>query len=338
LDDWGQLGDGQSGPGTLSATPVRVPFSFATNVSAGADHTCAVKTDHTIWCWGNNLNGQLGIGTTDAAAHPNPLQVPGSGFDAVSTAYRDTCGHKLDNTSWCWGLNDSGSLGTGNTAVQYPSPGEVIQNPTVPLFGTNEVYPPGCARQNTSVYCWGSNIAGNLGNGATDSSSHPFAVMVPNLSDVAHLAVGSANCALKTDGTVWCWGENGDGDLGTGMVGTPAYSAVPVEVLNSPNGSPFTGSAAISGGGNSTCTLKADGSVWCWGNFNDTQHASPIPILLMSGSMLLNAIEVAAGSNHGCALLSDGSIWCWGAGNGGQLGDGGLVTHYFAAPSVLSCP
>src|SRR5262249_54309591 len=152
----------------------------------------------------------------------------------------------------------SGALGTGSTVSVNSTPAMVSVNPTVQLYGINEVKPGGCARQGTAVYCWGGNSAGRTGNGTADRMSPPYATLVSNVSSVAQLIVGSAACVLKSDATVWCWGENGVGQLGTGSITSPYYSATPVQVLASPGGPPFSGIVQIAGDAQHSCAIRSD--------------------------------------------------------------------------------
>ena len=117
---WGYNGSGELGDGTTtdSAVPVQehTHASDWAAVSAGEDHTCAVKTDHTLWCWGNNDSGELGDGgTTTDSAVPVQEHTHASDWAAVSAGGDHTCAVKTDHTLWCWGNNDSGELGDGTT-------------------------------------------------------------------------------------------------------------------------------------------------------------------------------------------------------------------------------
>lgn len=172
---------------------------------------------------------------------------------------------------------------------------------------------------NGTVKCWGTNAFGNLGNGsAVTRSLTPVAVS--GLTGITALGAGRNHiCALRNDGTVWCWGANPAGQLGDG---TTANRNVPVQVVG------ITNAVSVAAGEHHTCAALATGEVKCWGNNNSgqlgdntqTQRLTPVTV-----SGITNAVGVGAGGDSSCALLATGGVMCWGSNAQGQLGNGTLT-------------
>jgi hypothetical protein len=166
-----------------------------------------------------------------------------------------------------------------------------------------------------TVWAWGDNYEGQLGNGTTTGSSVP--IEVQGLTNAIAIAAGATHSlAVKSDGTVWAWGDNGDGQLGNG---TTTNSTVPVEVQG------LTNAIAIAGGTDFSLALKNDGTVWAWGSVshselsNGTTTGSSVPVQVQG---LKTAIAIAAGHSYSLALRSDGTVWAWGDNYEGELGNG----------------
>lgn len=176
------------------------------------------------------------------------------------------------------------------------------------------------AKSDGTVWCWGWNTDGQLGNGTTNPSQIP--ARITTLSDVVEVAAGYYHtAALKSDGTVWAWGRNFNGQLGDG---TSTMRLSPVRTAG------LSGITAIACGGSSTYALRSDGTVWAWGlnsqgqlgDGTETDRYAPVQVLGLSG-----VVAIAAGELHGLALESDGTIWAWGNNFYGQLGDGTTTTR-----------
>jgi alpha-tubulin suppressor-like RCC1 family protein len=276
-------------------------------VAAGGAHTCAIKTNGSLWCWGNNFFGQLGDRTyTD---RNTPIQIMPSGATSVSLGGSHTCAVKTNGSLWCWGANGDGELGDGtntakNTPVQIMSSGvssvELGQDYTCVV------------KTNGSLWCWGYNGYGQLGDGTNTSRNTPVQVMS---SGVVSVALGyDHTCVIKTNGSLWCWGNNTSGQLGDG---TNIDKNAPVQIMPS-------GVSSVSLGQYYTCAVKVDGSLWCWGyngygqlgDGNNTSENTPVQIMASGVS------SVSLGGSHTCAIKTNGSLWCWGNNTSGQLGDG----------------
>jgi len=186
------------------------------HIAAGGGHTCGIRMGNTLWCWGANANGQLGIGPTGDQDLPRQITYPTTRWASVTAGDADTCATRTDGTLWCWGWNDFGQLGIGPTGEQ-DSPQQVTSPASTGWTSTAAGDVHTCATRARTLWCWGDGTAGQLGSGITRSVSTPRQVQQPARAGWILITGGSQHsCATRTDGTLWCWGYNGDGELGTG--------------------------------------------------------------------------------------------------------------------------
>ena len=321
--------------GLLALAPITASAAFSTApmVVAGDTHSLALKSDGTVWAWGNNGSGQLGDGTTTQRS--NPVQVTGlSGVTAiaVSGAIASSIGFSLalksDGTVWAWGWNDEGSLGDGTT-TNRSTPVQVMASAGVGLSGVTTIaagYEHSLVlKSDNTVWAWGRNDLGQLGDGTTTAHSYP--VQVTGLSGVTAIAAGNQHTlARKSDGTVLAWGYNAYGQLGDGT--TTNRSSV-VQVMASAS-VPLGGVSAIAAGGYHSFVLKSDGMVWAWGDNTNgqlgdgttTNRSYPVQVMASAGVGLDGVTTMSGGSDYSLVLKSDGTVWAWGRNAYGQLGDG----------------
>jgi alpha-tubulin suppressor-like RCC1 family protein len=336
---WGWNGYGQLGDGTATnrTTPVQVSgLSGVTAIAAGANHTVALKSDGTVWAWGSNGYGQLGDGTT--TNRWTRVQVSGlSGVTAIAAGFYHTVALKSGGTVWAWGYNTYGQLGDGTntqrtTPVQAHGPGNIGYLSGVTAIAASG-YHTVALKNDSSVWDWGNNGAGQLGDGTVTNRNTP--VQVSGLSGVTAIASGDFHTvALKSDGTAWDWGNNGNGQLGDG---TNTQRTTPVQVHGPGDVGFLSGVTAIAGGGSHTVALKSDGTVWDWGlnlygqlgDGTTTGRYTPVQVFGLSGFT-----AIAGGLYHTAALKCDGTVWAWGRNAYGALGDG-TTTDRYAAVQVL---
>ncbi|WP_295394559.1 RCC1 domain-containing protein [uncultured Thiodictyon sp.] len=342
---WGYNGYGQLGNGTTSDSwvPVAVDRSGVLNgktiaqVSPGIYYTCALATDGTAACWGYNLHGELGNGTNINSSVPVAVDrsgvLNGKTIAQVSAGGWHTCALATDGTAACWGANSSGQLGDGtNNSSSVPVAVDrrgVLNGKTIAQVSAGIYHTCALATDGTAA-CWGLNVYGQLGNGTTSDSWVPVAVDrsgVLNGKTIAQVSAGTYHtCALATDGTAACWGDNGTGALGNG---TNINSSVPVAVDRSGvlNGKTI---AQVSAGTYHTCALATDGTAACWGSngysaLGDGTNADSWVPVAVDRSGVLNGktiAQVSVGSYHTCALATDGTAACWGLNGNGALGNG----------------
>jgi alpha-tubulin suppressor-like RCC1 family protein len=314
--------EGQDGIGSTATvtTPTAVTgLSGVTAIAASGLTSCAILADTSVQCWGNNYEGELGVGNVTSLKSTTPVAVSGlTGAIALALGGNHTCALLSGGAVDCWGENFYGQLGNGTTTGPVTSMGGLPCNPTpapVPNLPQATAVVAGnghtCALlADTTVSCWGENSSGQLGNGSAGASV-PSPAAVPGLTGVTALAAGGSHtCALLSAGTVQCWGGGGNGQLGNGAM---SDSATPVTV------STLTGVTAISSSsalqGDTTCALLGGGTVSCWGlnngyqlgNGTTTNAPSPQAVPGVTG-----ATAISAGANGTCAQLSDGTLRCWG--------------------------
>jgi RHS repeat-associated protein len=321
---YGQVGDGTAGR-RLSPIEVLGPggaglLEGVVEVSAGTEHSLALKQDGTVWAWGRNTYGQLGDGTT--ADRTTPVQVSGL-TDLVGVAAGDahSLALKFDGSVWAWGRNPEGRLGDGTT-TQRSTPVRVLGPGGSGYLGPVTAIAAGgthsLARMwDGTVWAWGGNLQGQLGDGTTTGKKTP--VQVTGLTGVRAISAGRwHSLAAKSDGTAWAWGYNAHYQLGDGTS----------TQRNSPVQPSISGVIAVSGGVHHSLALKADGTVWGWGYSSQgevdgstlTYRTTPVQRGGIAG-----ALAIGAGDRHSFAQTEDGAVWSWGYNASGQLGDGTTV-------------
>ncbi len=264
---FGQLGmgtycTGMNNPDCMGTTPVKIP-SFA-NVKAIASrgyHTLALKNDDTVWAWGYNANGRLGDGTnTD---QHSPMQVVGltghGGVTALSSGGDVNVALMADHTLMAWGRNYWGEIGNGT--VDTSDVGQWTPVPVTTTTGLTDVVQVATGWSHVvalaadrTVWTWGKNSGGELGNGTTISSSVP--IQVSGLSNVIGVSAGDGSTVvLKGDGTVWAWGLIRHGD-GTDY----SYGPTPVQVAG------IDHVTLVRARDWHVLALKSDDTVWAWGS------------------------------------------------------------------------
>lgn len=278
-------------------------------IAAGGDRTCARRANGTVLCWGENVSGGVGDGTTTDRAVPTGI----SGLTDVhqlELGKAHGCARLSTGGVWCWGANEYRQSSDGaSTAVLSPTPMNALPRALGVAAGTGH----SCARIGDAggVWCWGRNDQGQLGDGRTMAQTAPAVVIGTSALDLVEIAAGGDHtCALGRNGRVHCWGANTAGERG---VVTELVDAV-----------------GIAAGARHTCALRASGSVVCWGSNQYGQLGDTTAVnrnLPTAVAELTDAVEVVAGDEHTCARRANGAVVCWGRGIRGQLGDGTMTNR-----------
>jgi alpha-tubulin suppressor-like RCC1 family protein len=322
-------------------------------LTTGWGHSLFLKTDATLWAWGDGNFGQLGngLGTSSAVAVQNTLVQ--NIIDVSAGDEHHNLALRSDGIVFAWGTNGVGQLGDGTTYINRNNPVQV-NNLTDVMDVEAGFYHSLALKSDGTVWAWGSNVFSELGDGTTTNRSTP--VQVSGLSDIVSISTKNYHSlAIKSDGTVWAWGHNTDGQLGDGTTTTPL---TPVQVSGLSNVS------YVSAGSTHSLAIKSDGTVWAWGNNADgttTSHTTPVQIPGLSnvkvveadeqhsvaikndgtmGSTYLSPVQVACLSEvtavstsaaFTVAQKSDGTVWAWGHNYWRELGDGTRTDHYTPA-------
>ncbi|MFM7718251.1 MAG: InlB B-repeat-containing protein [Actinomycetota bacterium] len=351
-DSVGELGNGATLGDQLSPSLVTpAPASAFASIATGKDHTCGVTTAGTLFCWGSDGAWQIGDGdegqkgTTNGDGNElSPRQVnAATDWLQVATGALHTCAVKTTYALWCWGSNASGQLGDG-TLTGRPVPTAVTTTSPLPATylsvsaGTSHT----CAiASGGAAYCWGGDANAQLGNGATTGNkSAPEPVDVSDTLSLTrpdqYLSIsagGAHTCAIAYDGTAWCWGSDGFGQLGDGATTGPQASPVAVSM---PVGRTFV---RIAAGLDHTCALADDGTIYCWGSdasgkLGDgaTTGTQTVPTLVVGGFGPFTG--VSAGYQHTCAATAT-PMYCWGDDTNGRLGNGSGITGSQGTPTLV---
>ena len=332
----GQLGNG--GSGSTQSTPVNVNLAVTfTAIDAGDLHACGITGAEYLRCWGQNTFGQSGQSGTGNVTSPNVVNKAGAvGFQVtkIGLGGNSSCAvEKTTGAAYCWGQNNYGQLGNGNTTNS--SVPALVSELSSGVSAIDVGHSFACAlKTDSTVWCWGRNNFGQLGRGSAGSpslvnSSTP--VQVTGITTATQIKVGPQHaCAVLSSGALQCWGQNGS-SLGLGTLGAASASS-PVVPYNISAGSDFSNLSQVAFGEDNGCFLGTDGKVFCSGStalhnvvkqntatsWSDESFAQEVTGLPTAGGIKASQIEL--GQEHACALMDDGSVSCWG--NGGRLGNG----------------
>jgi len=325
--------DGTASAGNRS-TPLALTLNLAggggnvATIAAGYGDGCALNVSGQAFCWGNNLAGNLGNGTTTNRLVPTPV-AGGLTFASLSAGYFRTCGVTTSGAAYCWGSVVGGELGDGTTNMPEFVPTPVAGGLTFTAVSAGAYHTCGVTT-NGGAYCWGSNAFGQFGDGTTTDRPVP-APVAGGLTFASVSAGWWHTCGVTTSGAAYCWGDNsflGDGTNTGRLVPTPVAGSLT-----------FT---TLSAGPGETCGVTTSGAAYCWGynafgQLGDgTTISRLIPTPVTGGltfAVVSAGVEVETG--HACGVTRGGAAYCWGANNGG-LGDG--TTPDRSVPTPVAFP
>ncbi len=291
-------------------------------ISLGYFHGAAITTEGSLYMWGENSSGQLGNGTTEYSYVPIGIM---NNVAFVSLGDSHSAAITSDGCLYMWGDNRFGTLGNGNcygSVITYDDgidsnvPIKIMDNVVSTSLGT---YHSAAIISDGSLYTWGLNLYGQLGNGTNDDKSVPIKIM----DNVVTAALGEQHsAAITADGSLYMWGLNDSGQLGNGISGDlSSYyeegidSNIPIKIMDDV--------VSVSLSSNHSAAITKDGSLYMWGDNssgqlgNGTTEDSNIPVKIMD-----NVVSVSLGIDHSAAITSDGSLYMWGDNFSGQLGNG----------------
>lgn len=352
---WGANGSGQLGDGTMLRRPIPVQVASLNGVvivaiAAGESFSIALDENGQVYTWGENATGQLGDGTT--TLRTIPYRIPElTDITAIAAGARFGLALRNDGTVWAWGSNGHGELGD-NTTIQRTTPVQVKDPAGTGFLDRITAIAGGgshslAARVDGTVWAWGKNDSGQLGNNARSSNPTMLPVQVvgpggTGIAEVLKVAGGdSHSLALKTDGSVWAWGLNANGQLGDD---TTRDRLTPVQVKDASGAASLMDVGAIAAGGGHSLAAKKDGSaVFAWGLNAEGQlgdrttqsRGLPVVVTGLSGVGRLADIRgIGAGANYSLAVRSNNGAVAWGNNATGQLGDRSTAQHH--APVAVS--
>ena len=326
INENGQLGLNQGGnPAPKYSSPVQIPgttWAFLANGTNGDDKfMMATKTDGTLWGWGDNEDGQIGLNSK--AVRSSPVQIPGTTWgQQIKRENKRTFAIKTDGTLWSWGYNSAyGALGHNNK-TQYSSPKQVPGS----TWANLDTMGSACLTTKTdgTMWNWGANSFGMLGIGNQTAYSSPKQVPGTTWNSGKLSGGGQFAAAIKTDGTLWMWGVNEYGMLGQNNKTN----------RNSPVQIPGSTWSEVGCGHRSISAIKTDGTMWVWGSNMDgrlglNEAEAPGSLGRSSPTQIPGTTwnKVVGGLQNNMATKTDGTLWMWGPNSYGSLGQNNIVAY-----------
>ena len=319
---WGRGANGRLGNGNTFSMPTPINVSDAgpwlqissAGNSFSASHTCGIKGDGQIWCWGAGTSGQLGNNSPSADSNVPVLVPTGTRrWSQVATGESFTCAIENNGELWCWGVDGGGQLGNGNFDTGSPIPS--LSDEDGPWVKVSAGRTSACAiKADRSAWCWGVDNVGEQGDGPP-SGINQWPTPVNSPGPWVDISAGEVSCGIKADGTLWCWGSLDQ----LALPNEPEWDNFSPQLMMDPG--PW---AKVESGFTNVCAIKMDGSAWCFGqgdnyrNGNNSTTDFSYPQALPGGGKY---IDISVGNNFACGMQSDSSVYCWGRNNHGQIGN-----------------
>jgi alpha-tubulin suppressor-like RCC1 family protein len=324
---WGHGPNGILGNASTTdrSTPVTT-FAGGTNwkqVASGTSHTAAIKTDGTLWTWGNGSDGRLGTNDTTRRSTPVTTFAGGTNWKQVSAGPFHTAAIKTDGTLWTWSRGDEGQLGN-NAATSRSTPVTTFAGGTNWKQVSCGCFHTAAIKTDGTLWTWGESNDGALGNAnPITNRSTPVTTFAGGTNWKQVSSGGYRTAAIKTDGTLWTWGDGADGQLGNNA--TTNRSTPVTTFAGGTNWKQVSSGNRPIANTSHTAAIKTDGTLWTWGKgdggqlgTNDTTLRST-PVTTFAGGT--NWKQVSSGYNFTAAIKTDGTLWTWGVSNDGQLGN-----------------
>jgi len=331
---WGRNAEGQLGINLGIYQNKSIPvttFSGGTNwkqVAGGSYHTAAIKTDGSLWVWGRNNFAQLGDNTTTNRSIPVTTFAGGTDWKSVACGGEHTLAIKTDGSLWNWGKGNDGRLGINDTTTR--------STPVTTIAGGNNWKQVAggnrhCAAVKTdgTLWCWGLNENNQAGNRVGGATFTPVTTFAGGTTWKQVACGGFHTVAIKTDGTLWIWGQNINN---FGQLGVNDGNERRTPVTTFAGGNTWK---SVTCSEYHTTAIKTDGSLWGWGingqgqlGTNDTTNRST-PVTTFAGGTNWKSASSGVGgfSGHVAAIKTDGTLWVWGRGNERQLGTSDTTTR-----------
>ena len=334
---WNQSGGLGINSRTATSSPTQIPGTTWTQLSTSVAGSCnaTLKSDGTLWVWGNSANGRLGLNQGPGNNRSSPCQLPGTTWKSVAAGSNFQLATKSDNTLWSWGNAGAGVLGQNSINASKSSPTQVGTDTTW-ASGKYKLSAGsvscGVIKTNGTLWSWGYNEGGTLGhNNKTEYSSPKQVGTDTTWRSIGGQYYGGVMIGTKSDLTLWAWGWNGEGGLGLNDTNR----------RSSPTQIPGTTWSELTpyGGWQGVSVIKTDGTLWIWGNNdngaagqNSTNNGYSSPTQVPGTTWK----ECGMGDNGAVvALKTDGTIWSWGLNQQGNLGQNQADGAKYSSPTQI---